>query len=406
MKPRIAAHFGPLFRFQDATLEGRPNVTGAHVILPARLEPMTRSGEIYVTKDFKDSARTSYQVKKKYVFDSLGMMRLAKDFGEDKVFRLRKRTDPKEIIDPIMALDLTNTLPRPKGPDDDEKKLLDSLGATRNPQAFQALVQVSPLIKDMSNRSGPFLFALATLLKSGGMYQKAIDALDLLENQVLKAEDLEIRPYQYDLKVLALKTDCLSRLRRYQEAANLIYGVFKANENDSNTLSMLAAQYKRHGLYATSDTTPSMRDRTLIDRALNLYKEAFRRDITAYYPAINAAYLGIMLGGKQSDEGRKLAAFVCKYWQEGWDIDAWRRAATERGEKPDWWLPVSVAEAQMLLEGDSLEALVSHFAKLVNELKPTWFEKASTREQIEIYGIVTGRIGQVQPILDILDPNG
>lgn len=406
MKPRIAAHFGRFELFQDPMLNGQWNITGENVIIASRVEPVTRNGDIFATKAFRDAACACREVDRDYEFISLGELPLAKGFGSKELYRLRHRNnDPPQIIDPIMRQNLDDALPRPQGASQEEQTLLNDLKETGNLIAFRALVRNHSLLQNMVRRSGPFLFEMAQLYKGAGLYDDAIAALDQLQDVEILADELEIHPYQYDPKVLKLKTDCLSRCRRYKEAANLIYGVWKGDESDSDTLSMLAAQYKRRGLYGDNTIIdPTRINHPMVLQARNLYKEAFRRNVNDYYPAINAAYLGVMMGNDDEGEGKRLAEYIMNSWQEGMDIDQWLVDAQSRGERPDWWLPASVAEAQMLLYNDFINFTIPRFIELVEKLRPTWFERASTREQIEIYGIVTQRQELVRPLLELLDP--
>ena len=69
-----------------------------------------------------------------------------------------------------------------------------------------------------------------------------------------------------------------------------------------------------------------------LQRAWEMYSEAFRQDMDDYYPAINAAYLGLI--GAERTKGRSLARYIIAEWRDRVD--------------EDWWTGSAVAEAYML----------------------------------------------------------
>ncbi len=83
---RIALHTGPLFRVFDPVTD-RFTFYGTHVNRAARLEPIVRPRQIFATEEFAASLVAENQDR--FVCDYIGTMKLAKQFGEARLYRLR-----------------------------------------------------------------------------------------------------------------------------------------------------------------------------------------------------------------------------------------------------------------------------------------------------------------------------
>jgi class 3 adenylate cyclase len=101
---RISLHAGPVFESQDPIC-GRRNFYGSHINRAARLEPVTVIGHVYATQQFvavltaEQSAMRSEAVNngepfvEKYAAEYVGVLSLAKDFGRQTVYHLRRCTE-------------------------------------------------------------------------------------------------------------------------------------------------------------------------------------------------------------------------------------------------------------------------------------------------------------------------
>lgn len=101
---RISLHAGPVFEAIDPIC-GRKNFYGSHINRAARLEPVTVIGHVYATQQFvavltaEQSALRSQGLsngepfEEKYVSEYVGVLSLAKDFGKQTVYHLRRRTE-------------------------------------------------------------------------------------------------------------------------------------------------------------------------------------------------------------------------------------------------------------------------------------------------------------------------
>ncbi len=87
MSIRIGMHTGPVFRGNDPII-GRDGFFGAHVTRAARIEPVTARGSVYVTEQM--AAALAGSGSHDFFCDYLGVVRLAKQYGSDKLYRLRR----------------------------------------------------------------------------------------------------------------------------------------------------------------------------------------------------------------------------------------------------------------------------------------------------------------------------
>lgn len=391
IQPRIAGHYGAIQVFQDDLLASC-NIIGTNVNAAARLEPVTRAGQVFVSRDFHDSFKRLGELPglsgpdgntpADYAFDPVGCMVLAKNFGEMDVYRLRKKEEARHPLDRICAMRFDTALPEPVAMSAKERALMDDIERMRTVDVFTRYI--AELENDKP--SGDFLVSLADKCKSVGLYEKALEFIDRAEKEQLEFNDIVLHPHQSNKKLTKIKVNCLTRLGRYQEAAQHIYNLRKCGHNDIDTLCMLAAQYKRKAVFQPDGTIkPRAYDNILLTRARDLYLHAFSMRSDDYYPAINAAYLCKILD-LPDIPGSKIAAFISSYWKIA--------------EATDWWLASTLAEAELLQDDYTLAE--ESFKSAIERFNPDVFERKSTSDQITIYGTLTDRSRNLATILALL----
>ena len=84
---RIAMHVGPVYEAFDPIIKSR-NYFGSHVNRAARMEPITTPGSVFVSE--QTAALLAMSKNRNYHCDFLGMINLAKGFGEHPMYRLRR----------------------------------------------------------------------------------------------------------------------------------------------------------------------------------------------------------------------------------------------------------------------------------------------------------------------------
>ncbi|MGE5547528.1 MAG: adenylate/guanylate cyclase domain-containing protein [Solirubrobacterales bacterium] len=100
---RISLHAGPVFEAIDP-IRGNVNFYGSHINRAARLEPVTVIGHVYATQQFvavltaeqsalrSEAMNNGEEFEEKFVCEYVGVLSLAKDFGKQTVYHLRRRT--------------------------------------------------------------------------------------------------------------------------------------------------------------------------------------------------------------------------------------------------------------------------------------------------------------------------
>ncbi|MEI2397027.1 adenylate/guanylate cyclase domain-containing protein [Paenibacillus phytohabitans] len=381
--PRIAGHYGEFEYFQDTWLDRR-NVLGTNINTTARIEPITRPGEVFVTKQFKEAIEQLPEKITRVAFDELGEIELAKNFGEREIFRLYSSDEPKQIIDRVLKTDLSWALPEPPIMTEEENKTIEFYKKAPSGDVLQRSIKQ----EHIEGRSGQYIMELADICKEFGFYNEAIDLIRDAENYYLDVNDIKVYPFRHQKRLLKIKANCLTRVGGYEEAADIVYGLWQLGAKDSDTLSMLAAQYKRRALYEEGELLSFDKvGLELLKRARDLYLEAFRLNIEDYYPAINVAYLYKIIGGMEAGRGTKLANYIIQAW------------SNKQGES--WWMDATLAEAELLQ--DDFESALELLNIAIRRHNPSVFDKKATSEQLKIYAHFTNKLENVAPLLNILE---
>jgi len=84
---RVGVHAGPLFEFVDR-VTGQLTLSGRHVTQAARIEPITPPGLVYASREFA-ALSAAYNVRE-YVSEPVGVVPLAKSFGQQTLYVLRR----------------------------------------------------------------------------------------------------------------------------------------------------------------------------------------------------------------------------------------------------------------------------------------------------------------------------
>jgi class 3 adenylate cyclase len=84
---RLGIHFGPIYEIQDPVTK-RINYFGEHVNMAARIEPITPPSQVYVTESF--AAQLTLSKGDSYKTEYVGIMPMAKDFGDLRMYLLRE----------------------------------------------------------------------------------------------------------------------------------------------------------------------------------------------------------------------------------------------------------------------------------------------------------------------------
>jgi class 3 adenylate cyclase len=84
---RIGMHTGPVYSAEDPIIR-KNNYFGTHVNIAARIEPVTTPGSVYLTE--KSASMLAVSANRNFTCDYLGMTDLAKKYGSESLYRLRR----------------------------------------------------------------------------------------------------------------------------------------------------------------------------------------------------------------------------------------------------------------------------------------------------------------------------
>nr|WP_322095849.1 adenylate/guanylate cyclase domain-containing protein [Paramagnetospirillum magneticum] len=127
---RISLHAGPVFQAVDPIC-GRQNFYGSHINRAARLEPVTVIGHVYATQQFvavltaeQSAMRSEAQNRgedfaERFACEYVGVLSLAKDFGKQTVYHLRRRVSSEVMASPAVEEE-------PQSPEPNLQALLSS----------------------------------------------------------------------------------------------------------------------------------------------------------------------------------------------------------------------------------------------------------------------------------------
>lgn len=360
---RIACHFGDFFEYEDEFL-GRTNAVGANVNLAARIEPVTRPNSIFVTAAFRQALTTAREPGKPsdVDFDPLGEIELAKKFGQQELYLLRRSGERRHILDRLAEMDLSRALPDFPALTTEQSQELDRLSLLSSAQ-LQALHAFQP---DAGGKNASFGVRLAELHKARGNYEIAASIVEALLSVTLDADGLLVRPLEQETEFGKLRANIATRRGNYDLAHNLLYGLYKSGSKDTDTLTMLASCYKRRAFFDTAGQPHPSPLQSLLERSRDLYLEAVRKDISDYYPVINAAYAYAFL--RQEGLAGKLAAYC--------------RELLEEAYHQDWWSASTYAETEVIQSDYDEASRLLHLAIETHHPRP--FHQDALVDQLKL----------------------
>jgi len=191
---------------------------------------------------------------------------------------------------------------------------------------------------------GPVLAAAQGLI-SMGRYE---DALEVLKHA-----------YTYFPKSIRLKQLeglALRRLKRYQDAIDVLSELKAAGHQDPETMGILGAAWD--GLYQESGKMLHLR------RSRELYRTAFQGDPKNYYTGINAAAKSLFLG--ESPEAERLATEVLSLVKSASDGN-------------DFWAGCTLGEAYLLQR--DFNSAATQYQKVIDKHPSKTGDLAGTRQQ-------------------------
>ena len=191
---------------------------------------------------------------------------------------------------------------------------------------------------------GPVIQAAQGLISLG----KNEDALVVLKHAYAH--------FPKSISVKRLEGLALRRLKRYQEAIEVLSQLKAAGHQDPETMGMLGAAWD--GRYQESGKTLHLRT------SREMYRTAFQGDSKDYYTGINAAAKSLFLG--ESQEAERLAANVLPLVQAASDGN-------------DFWAGCTLGEVYLLQR--DLNSAATQYQKVIDKHPVKTGDLAGTRRQ-------------------------
>ena len=169
---RISLHAGPVFEAVDPIC-GRKNFYGSHINRAARLEPVTVIGHVYATQQFvavltaeqsairSEAVNNGEEFEERFLCEYVGVLSLAKDFGKQTVYHLRRRPEVEAQED----------APAPEPIDDLPVAEVDAVPASVDPDAWST--NEVPFDDDDASAERPVLSVETVLATVARMMERA-----------------------------------------------------------------------------------------------------------------------------------------------------------------------------------------------------------------------------------------
>ena len=199
--------------------------------------------------------------------------------------------------------------------------------------------------------------ASGVLASPGPVIQAAQGLISLGKNE----DALVVLKHAYahfprSIRVKQLEGLALRRLKRYQEAIEVLSQLKAAGHQDPETMGMLGAAWD--GLYQGSGKTLHLR------ASREMYRTAFQGDPKDYYTGINAAAKSLFLG--ESQEAERLAANLLPLVQAASDGN-------------DFWAGCTLGEVYLLQR--NLNSAAAQYQKVIDKHPVKTGDLGGTRQQ-------------------------
>jgi class 3 adenylate cyclase len=134
---RIALHSGRTFIFEDSVTKIK-SIVGREVTHASRIEPIVPPGEVFTTNLVAQTLEAS-QGLKRIQCDFLGKYALAKQWGTDEIYRLRRKEDREISTDDLDIPEIINSFNIPAENNDREKRMRELLSMPAKTLSLLAL---------------------------------------------------------------------------------------------------------------------------------------------------------------------------------------------------------------------------------------------------------------------------
>lgn len=364
LRIRIALHTGHLWRGTRNWVSGGEQYVGNEMVLPARLEPKVKPGEVWCTGEFKHALLGSAEAPETVVFDDLSKVVLPKDAGEVQVYRVRFRRREEDQL----------------------QKRERELSNSDRPGRGGAFARKASELWGLMGReflpisTYPGWLELGEALLHHGCHGQADE---LLREYMGSRQRAKLLSVEDEIRLKCVLANCASKCAEEEEdqdnrrdalgrardlLAPYLNREIKTTDDRIELRSVLAAQEKRLALLEPD----LVKKRALLQEAHKHYLSAYKDDGFDYYPGINAAATALLLaclhaqGKPQKSHYSRLSSSIACSIVHRFEM----RAPT------DFWESATLAEAYVLLgKPRKAENAVSQFVG-------NGYQQSSLRQQM------------------------
>lgn len=387
LEPCILGHFLETIVLDIKSL-GFSNILSEDINTFEKLNLNLPNQDIYVTQEFVYAVKTQKEKVSGVKFSEFGMINCGENIGERELYKMWKDTEITQPIDKFRKADLSYNLPVENVMTAFEGSIVKRLNMC------SSMTKLIEMLSELgiNGRSGTFIIIMANIYIKLGIFDKAVEYIEEVQNNYcIEVNGMKTHPYKYNKDLLKTKAKCLSKIGRYEEAYDILYGMFDNNAIDSDILMEMASQLKRRSIYdSTGKLLPLMGvNRNFLFKAKDLYIEAYRNDMNNIYAALSAAYMYRIIGKLEVEKGKKLAKYI---------IENWNDRINE-----SWLIGASVAQCLFMV--DKFNEAEEVMNKAVQMFNPDMFMRKAVLEDISIYNkFINTNVG-INNIIAILKDN-
>lgn len=238
-------------------------------------------------------------------FSDIGYIDTGSYLGEVELLKMLREGEENVGFDKLKPYDLEYSMPTEEKLSPIELAIINSL---INNTDIKRMIQILTNL-DIRNRSTDFLIKLSMIYDKLFLYDKALDCMNLCKEKSILFENTSVYPNKNKTEVLTQEALLKTKLGKYDEAYNIIYGLYYFNGDNIEVLKLLAFHFKRRALFDSEGRLYNnlSLNRNLLYKAKDIYLEVYRKSkYKDFESALAAAYIFRIIGKTEGEKGKKL----------------------------------------------------------------------------------------------------
>lgn len=263
------------------------------------------SGEAFVSFSFRLEMLSRKEIISNVKFLEVGFIDTGTYLGEVELLKLLREGEESISFEKLKPCNLEYSLPKEEGLNPIEMAIINSLINTTD---IKKIVQILSNL-DIRNRSSEFLIRLSKIYDKLFLYDKALDCINICKEKSIIFENTLVYPSRNKTEILMQEALLKTKLGKYEDAYNIIYGLYYFNGEDIETLKLLAFHFKRRAIFDSEGRLYNnlALNRNFLYKSKDLYLEIYRKskykDLDS---ALTAAYVFRIIGKTEGEKGKKL----------------------------------------------------------------------------------------------------